>query len=259
MKNIRRFHDQELKDYIGSLWQSVEFKKAHNDPKSPIYKCIEKVIQQGPMWFYDMSDPIERTQFSSWWRHIQHRHYDIPAVTDLYYYHELTHIANHVSTAFFNFPLSKVEWQSHVFQEELIASLESEVFVYWYFPTLRAKTFKFEIWADRLKVPVKKNLDNAKYEAKRERQRIFEMPMVNDEIEMGIHKYNKQNSIWCNYWADISTTINKEVSYIRAGNEYYKNLEKFIADNTTDGVVFLKETKLFHEYTKGTIITSFKG
>lgn len=259
MKNIRRFHGQELKDYIGRLWQSDEFKKAHNDSKSPIHKCIEKVVDQGHLWFYDMSDPLERTQFSSWWRHIQHRHYDTPAVTDLYYYHELTHIANHVSKTFFDFPLSRADWQSHVFNEELIASMESEVFVYWYFPTLREKTFKFEIWADRLKPPVKENLYDAKHNATLERQRIFKEPNFNDEIEIGIHKYNNQNSIWCNYWADISTDINKEVGCIRFGNQYYKNFEKFISDNTVDGIIFLKQTKLFHEYTKGTIITSFKG
>lgn len=269
MKNRVCYTQKALIDHIGSLWQTEEFKNAHKDPESEIYKCIKEVAVAGPIWFYDMSDPIERTQFSSWWRHIQRRTYDIPAVTDLYYYHELTHIRHHRNTNYKYDSLTPDEWEGYTFDEEIRASLESEVFVYWYFPTLRAKTFPFEIWADRLKVPTKEDLENFKYDARVERVRIFREPNFDDPIEMSIHKYNAQNLIWCNYWKGVYARINEELRSLRLHSEYLfgdpippraiEKFEKFIEENTTDGVVFRKETRLFHEYTKGTIITAFKG
>jgi hypothetical protein len=267
MKNVKMYHGKELINYIGSLWHTEEFKNAHNDEESPIYKCIRKVANMGPLWFYDMSDQIERTQFSSWWRHIQTRHYDIPAVTDLHYYHELTHISNHRTTNYNYEVPNPDEWQNYAFDEEIIASLESEVFIYWYFPTLRAKTFKFEIWADRLSVPTPEKLENAKWNARAERVRIFREPNFDDPIEMSIHKYNNQNLIWCGYWKNVCGQINDALRRLNLHSESEDTInpkaiemfEDMIKRNTTDGVVFRKETRLFHEYTKDSIITIFKG
>lgn len=267
MKNVQCYARKELVDFIGSLWLTDEFKNAHNDPTSEIYKCVRAVAKIAPLWFYDMSDPIERTQFSSWWRHIQRRYYDIPAVTDLYYYHELTHIRNHHETDYDCEIIKPDDWPSYAFDEEIKASLESEVFVYWYFPTLREKTFPFKIWADRLKTPEPGKLEDAKYDARVERVRIFREPNFDDEIEMSIHKYYAQNSIWCNYWKSACEPINCALRRLRIHTEYaseidpraIKMFEDFVAENTTDGVVFRKQTRLFHEYTKGTIITAFKG
>ncbi len=268
MKNVRRYIRTDLVNHIGSLWQTDEFRNAHNDPNSPIRKCVDAVANKGPLWFYDMSDPIERTQFSSWWRHVQTRHYDIPAVTDLYYYHELTHIANHRNSNYKCELLSEDEWDGSVYEEEMIASLESEVFVYWYFPTLRAKTFPFEIWADRFQAPTEK-LESAKWDIREARVKIFREPNFDDPIEMSIHKYNNQNMIWCNYWRGVSREINDKLRWIELhcdglwvdtiNPKALEQFEQFIAENTTEGVVFRKQTRLFHEYTKGTIITAFKG
>ncbi len=266
MKNIQCYARKELVNYVGSLWKTDEFKNAHNDPNSPIRKCVDAVAKQGPLWFYDMSDPIERTQFSSWWRHVQRRHYDIPAVTDLYYFHELTHILHHRTSDHKCELLQPDGWRNCVFGEEMEASMESEVYVYWYLPTLRAKTFPFEIWADRIPVPTEK-IEATKYDARVERVRIFREPNFDDAIEMSIHKYNIQNEIWCNYWSEQCIKINYHLRSLILHCEYASEInplaitqfEDFVAANTTDGVVFKKETRLFHEYTKGTIVTAFKG
>ncbi len=265
MKNISEFHGQPLLDYIGSLWKTDEFKQAHKDQNSEVFKVIKEACRY-PLWFYEMSDPIERTQFSSWWRHIQIRHYDIPAVTDLYYYHELCHISKHYSNHMDY--VSPSTWQENVFKEELFASMESEVFVYWYMHTLRDKTFSFEIWADRFPIPPNDAVKTygAKWSAMNERERIFKDPDFSDPIEMGIHKYYAQNLVWCNYWKEKYNEINWNVSKLKFhcfDNEYPQStiadFENYIANNTTEGVAFRRETKLFHEYTKGSIITIFKG
>lgn len=264
MQNIREYHSENLRDYVGSLWQTEEFQQAHNNPDSPIYKCVSRVIKTSPVWFYDTSDPIQRTQFSSWWRHIQHRKYDIPAVTDLYYYHELTHIANHRHMDSEGFYMDS-KWQNSVVEEELIASLESEVFVYWYFPSLRAKTFKFEIWADRFNVPTSEDFEKAKNEVCLARLRIFKTTNFSDPVEMSIYKYNLQNRVWCNYWNDVQIDINRSLQKLFSDFSQSDEIstaatiafEKFITKNSKAGTPFYKQTKLFHEHTKATIVTSF--
>jgi hypothetical protein len=259
MKSVQIYKQQELLDFIGSLWVTDEFKNANKDSNSEVYKVIQQVVKS-PVYFYEMSDPIERTQFSTWWRAVQIRKYDIPAVTDLYYFHEFCHMA----TLDRNPNLNDAEWIESVFKNELYASMWSEVYIYFDYPTLREKTFKFPIWADRfisLNIP----LEEKKKLSVEERLRIFKKPIVGDGVEMGIHKYNTQNLVWCNYWIDVRKSINLAINSFETacGLGYYDYaasvLDCFYKENLKDGVLFKQYTELFHEYTKDSIITIFKG
>ena len=267
MKNVKVYYGKELRDYIGSLWRTDEFKGAHNDLTSPIYKIVQEATEH-PLFFYEMSDPLERTQFSTWWRHIQLRKYDIEAVNDLYLYHELCHIAKRHPRRGYD-SMVQEEWASHAVSEELEASLESEVYVYWYLPTLRAKTFPFEIWADRFAITPNDNIESRKSSARTDRVRVLNDPNYDDPIEVGIHKYNNQNTIWCKYWGDVAYQIDREVANFKLmcgispeqdiNPCIIEKFQTFIADNTTDGVAFRKETRKFHEFTKESVITIFKA
>jgi hypothetical protein len=256
MKNVEVFTGTDLVSFINSKWQTDEFRQACKIPNHPIQQIVKQVSYK-PMWFYDMSDPIERTQFSSWWRHIQNRQYDNPSVNDLYLIHELHHISN------MKFYSDNVwmKWVDDVFENELEASMFSEVLIYFMFPTLRDKTFNHEIWADRfLKINFTSIETKARW-AREERLRIFKEPNFDDPIEMSIHKYYTQNLIWCKYWETAYKAVNsnmKEFHGMTANGEAINWMENFIKQNTTDDVVFRKETRLFNEYVKNSIITIFK-
>lgn len=275
MKNVKDYFDQGLIDFIRNLWVTDEFKHAYDDPTSEIYE-ITREAAKAPLFFYEMSDPLERTQFSSWWRHIQLRKYDIPAVSDLYYLHELTHISSMVTHAdrfFYDDNTGDYHWRTWeewldlVIENEFDASMMSEVFIYFDYPSLREQTFKFPIWADRF-IGMDKPIDELKALACKERKRIFTHPDFNDEIEMSIHKYNTQNVVWAKFWENKYHEINEAVARFKKIPEMPKKTHKmqtslwfqdFIKRNTTDGVVFKHETELFHHYTKNSIITIFKG
>lgn len=258
MKNVKMLQGKELYDFIGSLWQTEEFKKAYSIPGNNINDICYKLAQKAPIFFYEASDPLERTQFSSWWRHIQIRKYDIPAVTDLYYYHELTHIG----TMQFNGLENWSDWLEAAITNEFRASMESEVYVYFEYPTLREKTFPFEIWADRfLKIKNGMTYEGLINYAYRERNRVFDYPNFNDPIEMSIHKYNTQNTVWAKIWENKFEVINNQVKKLiqnHQNSDAIKEFTDFIENYTEDGIAFKHETKLFHEYTKNNITTIFK-
>lgn len=256
MKNVQVYTASPLIEHINSLWKTDNFRHAAKDPKSVVYETINKVAEK-PLWFYDMSDPIERTQFSSWWRHIQNREYENPAVNDLYLIHELRHIAKMKFYSDNNW----LKWVEDVFENELDASMLSEVSIYFMLPSLRQKTFNHEIWADRF-IPISFTSAETKIRwATEERLRIFKDPNFDDPIEMSIHKYYTQNLIWCKYWETAYQSVNsnmKEFHGTTSTSESIRWMNDFVARASTDGVMFRRETRLFNEYVKNSIITIFK-
>jgi hypothetical protein len=268
MKNIKLYHDQELLDYIGSLWQSDEIKSSYALKRGPVWEMVNMATRY-PLFFYEQSHPIERTQFSSWWRFIQKRDYFNPNITDLYYLHELSHIAARQypqDGTFDNFKVKSVD-------NELTASIYSEVLVYLSFPTLRAKTFDFEIWADRFikngAEPTQKWINLI---VGRRRNAMLD-PDVNDPVEMSINKYNVQNQVWFNIWKNSHQKIDNAMFAFIRGNQIHPetgharpmfsqaacdDLVQFLKDNTQDEVAFYQETNEFHNYIKDNLITIHK-
>ena len=65
---------------------------------------------------------------------------------DIFYLHEIWHVITRDYVEDVQFP----KWVQRWYENETDASLTSEVDVYFHFPTMREKTLKGEIWADRL-------------------------------------------------------------------------------------------------------------
>ncbi len=140
-----------IKVYVNSLWQSDLFIQASRDFYSFVYALVSK-LSKNPVLFYDFSEPeIEKPHFTAWFRCIAHRTYDNPVIHDLYLYHELFHAVTLLDRAQLRNTCSRTSWAEQMIENELFASLESEVFVYIRMPELRKKSFEFEIWYDGIR------------------------------------------------------------------------------------------------------------
>ena len=148
MKNILDFKANESSNFIKSLWKTDFFRSEH-DKNGFIGLLIKEVVKQ-PISFYEFSDEkLEKRHMTPWFNHIAIRDtYDegFEYVQDLYIFHELFHLATMPNVKFDNFE----DWMNSMWKNELYASLSTEVFIYHWYPELRSKTFKFEIWYDIL-------------------------------------------------------------------------------------------------------------
>lgn len=153
MKNIKIIHPEDLKKFLfENIWSSDIFKNLHMTSGSIIDLLIKK-IDDAPIFFYEMSDEkLERNNLTSFMRFVAYRKYNNPYISDLYYFHEFMHLATYKRPE----GLSFEEWQANMSENELLASLYSEAFIYILCPSLIGKTFS-NLWVSRFINP---NLDN---------------------------------------------------------------------------------------------------
>ncbi len=263
MKNCKSYYDNDLQNFIGNLWVSDEFKDAFKNKHPFLDNIIQKACKY-PIYFYQPSDDIERSHFSTFWRHIPLREYNNPVVNDLYYLHELAHLA-HMDYKSDVRPENWNRWETSMIFNEFFASMDSEVFVYLHFPTLRSKTFNFEIWVDRF---LKQGAtDSNEWRNRLYQERNIVMYGVNenrDDIEKYIHHYAQQNKIWADIWRNSFYKINRQVTLfqnifnIPAPKSAIEGFKFFIEDNTISDVPFRYEAEQFNNFLGGNIKTDFK-
>jgi hypothetical protein len=206
MKNILKLvNEEDIKNYVGSLWKTNDFKEAHKDQNSFISKWINEFSKR-PRLFFEMDDEVnEKGHFTSWMNCVSIRTYPNDAISDLYYLHEIIHCTT--------MPYSSIQdlnaWKQKMFDNELLASLNSEVLVYFHLPQLRSKSFTFPIWADSHLST--KNLDfksDGFYKLlETERRRIYNHPKLDNNPELEIAKYQAQNEKWITIWENSYPTI----------------------------------------------------
>lgn len=156
MKNIKTIGTHSIIDFVNNLWKTEDFKNYAKKDGSFLNLLAIK-LSDYPIFFYDMSDPyLERNHLTALFRHIAYREYNNPYINDLYYLHELSHIA----TLNYDNSTSFHKWKEKISENELIASLISEAFIYFYIPTIREKTFN-PLWADQF---FKMELDKYHYD-----------------------------------------------------------------------------------------------
>lgn len=144
MKNIQTVLPENISSYLlENIWASDIFRSYHKTPGSIIDKLVQKV-SQAPVFFYELSYSKERIQLTSFVRCIAFRQYDNPYIQDLYYFHELVHLASYISPENITFE----EWKQNLNENELVASLHSEAFIYLWSPELLDKTFP-DLWVKR--------------------------------------------------------------------------------------------------------------
>lgn len=179
------------RDYVHGLLRTEAFRT------SPyIAGWIDRFAQR-PSVFADMSDAeLETPHFGTFFGMTYHRHYDEPAVSDLYYFHEIVHAA----LLTFDPDALFTAWYRKMSGIEFAASLETEGYVYMRIPELREQSFKDEIWADRY-IGAQRRLGEGIYDIMRQdRYAAMQTPDPMDWCEQQIAGYARQNFEWAAMW-----------------------------------------------------------
>jgi hypothetical protein len=208
----------DVRDFVGKLWQSADFRRLHAIRGSYVERMVD-VFSAKPRIFYDMDDPVlERNHFTAMMNAVQLRSdYTNQTLADMYYLHEITHL----NTIRYDSSSDLYEWSGRSLSNELKATIETEVVVYFAIPDLRVQTFPFEIWADRFlasKVLLSSDYtDNHRFFSHdpkgfraalmRQRWKIRHNPTPGDKIEAMISGYTKRNDAWDQIWSDAYSEI----------------------------------------------------
>lgn len=232
------------------------------NPRTHLGALVRSVCS-GPLWSYEPSK-IERTQFSSWFRHIQVRHYENPIIGDLYLIHELTHIKELKLNE-----TTSVEWRRNAIEQEVVASVESEMMVYLHYPWLRKLVFQdTEIFMDRYFERIKNHAKTAMvtepysqaflqkcYDFLKE-ERLFAMVSGGDSEDIPLHtiySYSLQNNVWCDHWKNHYKIINDMMRDVLSSDDKDAKMKEYrlrYSTTTEDGdsILFLDPTVSFNDY-----------
>ncbi len=197
MKNIKILETEN--DRIKFLTDQIRT-QAFRDaiPKVPFLKKILFEFCKHPRIVFEATDPkVERGNFTSWYNALSIRDYENPAITDLFYLHEIAHIVTMPYLMSMDFGI----WKKKIFKNELEASVISEAYIYFLIPELRKLSFNNEIWVDRF---LKNGHLASTTEYKTllvERQNILTKPNLKDTQEIRIFDYQKQNEAWAEIWS----------------------------------------------------------
>lgn len=143
MNNIQFVSSNSMDEFIYNNWKTDFFKNLQKKEGSVVDLMITRLKEKG-LFVFDYSNDLEYKHMFLWFYHIGHRQYDNPYIHDLFFFHEFYHLISFPEKKFDNFE----EWKAAMWQNELEASLMSEVFIYYFEPELRQHTFKQRIWFD---------------------------------------------------------------------------------------------------------------
>jgi hypothetical protein len=179
-----------VSEYVRGLWRTEIFRA------SPyVAGWVDRLFF--PMVFAEMSDvELEYPHFATWFGMTYRRAYADPAVSDLYYLHEIVHAA---LLRYDPRPLFTA-WYRTMNGIELSASLETECYVYLHVPGAREISFKDEIWADRYLGGPSRLGDSLRDVIRQDRYKAMQHPDPMDYCEQQIAAYARQNFAWANTW-----------------------------------------------------------
>lgn len=143
MKNIQTILPDEMDVFFTSFWQSKEFQNLNET--HPYFKLWLNKLKEAPIYFFDLSHEKGKYHLTSHMRLIARRDYgENKLLNDLYYFHELTHCAEFSPTTNNDYSI----WKEKLNDNELYASIVSEVLIYYFCPSIIGKTFN-PLWANR--------------------------------------------------------------------------------------------------------------
>jgi hypothetical protein len=179
------------RDHVRGLFRTEAFRT------SPYITQWVDRFARWPCVFADMSDAeLETPHFGTFFGMTYHRHYDEPAVSDLYYFHEIVHAA----LLKFDPDALFTSWYRKMNGIEFAASLESEGYVYMRIPGFREQSFKDEIWADRY-IGAQRRLGEGIFDIMRQDcYAAMSRPDPMDWCEQQIAGYARQNFEWAAMW-----------------------------------------------------------
>lgn len=268
MKNVEVLYTaDELRNRLAGMWKTDLFKKEVADPNSFISKVIERAAQY-PTFMYDISDvpegvtveneKLEWPHFYAWMGGVAKRTYANPAINDLALLHELFHKGSMSYGEDFSFEA----WRRKQWDNELEASVTSELEIYFRHPEFRESAFKQEIFADRfLRDPdfmVRWDNDPVRTrEFIRERRRdAMHQPDPNDPVQYWIHNFAKQNESWALTWSHRYNMVEKAMCQmhhaIDSGEDPKTAMDQYMAWLTSPEITkgtdvpFVDEARAFH-------------
>lgn len=205
MKNIIPLYSkQQIHEFVLGNWKTNIFRELHRMGCGFVYDIVD-AFGRIPRFSFDMScESREWAHFSTWWGGIPKREYANPYIHDLYWIHEMAHAGSMVYVPNMNLE----NFTRKMTDNELHASVVSEVQVYFEIPGLRKLTFKHEIYADRFlkdKWFVRRyNLDReSTFEEMKVRRRDTMMDSNPKNIaDFWIHRFYTQNAAWSACWAN---------------------------------------------------------
>lgn len=200
----------DIRAFTRDLWRSEFFRRSH-DSGGLVHKTVEQ-FSGLPRFFFPVTHEAENPHFSAWWGGIQIREYDNPAIHDLYYLHEIWHAGSMVYLPGMEF----ANFQRKMIDNELEASVVSEMIIYYEIPELRRVTFPYEIFVDRFLFPDgadgdpdpvgldrwRRNPDLLLASLKLRRRNVMmaQNPNSDDDVEFWIQRYTHQNEMWAHLW-----------------------------------------------------------
>lgn len=227
MKNLRGFAEKaEIVDFVGSLWQTELFQKAHTTPGSYVRGVVDEFAYLPRLFAESSNDQLERAHFSTWWGVIMLRDdYTNPYIHDLYLLHEMYHAGKMPYIP----GISRDAFAEKMQRNELEASVMSEIQVYFEMPELRALSFPHPIYADQfLENDYMVALWKQNRSVARETIRSIRRDIMTSKpehlmslAEIWVRKFTDQNTIWALIW----TARYSEVEYRMA------ELQRMAADS----------------------------
>ena len=125
MKNLKAYITPgEVRTFVDSLLLTEEMRNAFRTQPALI-ALMDQYCRYPRLSFEASDDVIERGNFTSWYNALAIRQYENPAVNDLFYLHEITHIATMLYLPGGDFEI----WRNKMFRNELEASIMSEAFI----------------------------------------------------------------------------------------------------------------------------------
>ena len=218
MRDIRALVERdEIHAHFRSLWRTPEFRESHV-PGGYVHGWIDRLAEY-PRLIGELTEPrIERPHFSPWWNVIGSREYENAAINDLFYLHEISHMAMLV----YEESMSWEAWAAKMADNEMLASLESETLVYIAMPSLREKSFAQQIWADRFLAEGAHGggMRDATVRAAHrsfmlmERYRARRVP--GDDLEKRIATFQQENEAWARIWKANYRAVEAAMQRFRA-------------------------------------------
>ena len=206
MKNlVACISADEVHAHVRALWRTPHFRNSHADGGF-IFEIIDQFARLPRLFCDETDDALERAHFSSWWGILMNRSYDNPVIEDLYRLHEIFHAATMPYFPGIGFDAFHRKMEDN----ELKASVCSEIRVYFEIPGLREASFPHPIYADRfLDNPEMRLLwDKNKLVAIETLQEARRDVMVSkpehqmDLAERWIRRFALQNRQWSTVWYD---------------------------------------------------------
>ncbi len=190
--------------YVRNELLQTDIFKASFDEKGFIYDVVKEFAER-PVFFFEMSNlEVENAHFYTWMGGIQKRRYDNPYQNDLYYLHEIVHAAKMPYIAGMTFDNFKMK----MFENELLASVYSEMLVYFALPELRQNTFTHPIYVDQfLRDPhytsrYKDFPNRVMNELCIQRRNVMLSDKTSNMAEVWTHRFALQNDAWAEIWKD---------------------------------------------------------